>query len=81
MNEVTRKGMEVYELFPGDQVTVSVTHQIQIGRDNSWVKYESVTKVRPGEKAEDARRRAIGHTNESVMQAVTETVETIRAHG
>jgi hypothetical protein len=72
--------MESYELFNGDQITVSVTHQIQIGRDNSWVKYEAVTKLRPGEKAEDARTRAIGHVNVSVMEAVAKTVETVRSH-
>jgi len=72
--------MEASELSSGDQITVSVTHQIQIGRDNSWIKYEAVTKVRPGEAAEDARTRAIGHVNVSVMEAVAKTVEVVRSH-
>jgi hypothetical protein len=74
-----RKGLESYELFQGDQITVGVTHQIEVGRDKSWVKYEAVTKLRPGERAEDARTRAIGHVNVSVMEAVAKTVEVVRS--
>jgi hypothetical protein len=70
--------MESIVLYSGDQITCSITHQIQIGRDNSWVKYEATTKLQPGESAEDARARAVGHANESVMYAVTKTVETVR---
>lgn len=78
MKEPARVGMESSELSAGDQITVSVTHQIEIGRDKSWVKYEALTKVRPGEGSEDARTRAIGHVNRSVMEAVAQTVDTVR---
>jgi len=78
MNEPARKGMEAYELFEGDKITVGVTHQIEVGRDKSWVKYEATTRLRPSESAEDARTRAVGHVNVSVMEAVTRTVETVR---
>lgn len=71
--------MEAYELYTGDQITVGVTHEIKVGYDKSWVKYEAITKIRPGEAAEDARTRAIGHVNQSVMEAVTQTVETVRS--
>jgi hypothetical protein len=70
--------MEVYELYAGDQITVGVTHEIKVGYDKSWVKYEAITKVRPGEVAADARTRAVGHVNESVMRAVAQAVETVR---
>jgi hypothetical protein len=70
--------MESSELWEGDQITMSVTHQIQIARDNSWVKYEATTKVRPNETAADARTRAIRHVNESVMEAVHATVDSVR---
>ena len=78
MSAVIRKGLGVYELFEGDQITVGVTHEIKVGRDTSWIKYEAVTKIRPSETARDARTRAIGHVNESVMAAVEQTVETVR---
>ena len=77
----TVKGMDSYQLFQGDQIIVGVTHEITINRDRSWVKYEAKTRVRPGETAEDARTRAIGHVNVSVMEAVHQTVETVRKQG
>jgi hypothetical protein len=76
----TVKGMESYELFEGDQIIVGVTHEISVGRDRSWIKYEATTRLRPGEKAEDARTRAIGHVNVSVMEAVAKTVESVRSY-
>jgi hypothetical protein len=80
MNQVTRKGMDAYELHEGDSILVGVTHQIDVGRDKSWVKYEATTRLRPGETAEGARTRAVGHVNESVMVIVQETVESLRSH-
>jgi len=67
-----------YELYEGDTITVGMTHEIKVGYDKSWVKYEATTKVRPNELAEDTRTRAIGHVNESVMRAVAQSVETVR---
>lgn len=78
MNEPIKQGTGSYELFDGDQITVGMTHEIKVGYDKSWVKYEAITKLRPGEAAEDARTRAIGHVNESVMRAVAQAVETVR---
>jgi hypothetical protein len=80
MNEPVVKGTEHYELYEGDQITVGTTHEITVGRDKSWVKYEAVTRVRPDELTEEARARAIGHVNESVMRAVAKTVDTVRRY-
>lgn len=76
--EPTMKGDTSYVLFTGDTITCGVTHQIDVGRDRSWVKYEATTKVQPGESANDAETRAIGHVNEAVMEAVLRTVESVR---
>jgi hypothetical protein len=78
VTQPTVKGTERYALYIGDSITAGVTHQIEVGRDKSWVKYEVITKVQPGEDAEDARTRAIGHVNESVDQAVSAAVHQIR---
>jgi hypothetical protein len=78
VNEPVKQGTGSYELFEGDQITVGMTHEIKVGYDKSWVKYEAITKIRPGEAAEGARTRAIGHVNESVMRAVAQAVETVR---
>ena len=70
--------MKAYELFEGDEILVGITAEITVGRDKSWCKYEATTKLRQGERAEDARTRAIGHVNESVMEVVAQVVETQR---
>lgn len=80
MTDTTIKGTESYELLEGDQITVGMTHQIEVGRDKSWVKYEATTRLRHGESAEGARTRAVGHVNESVMVAVQKTVEQLRSY-
>lgn len=72
--------MEAYQLFEGDQITVGVTHQIEVGRDRSWVKYEATTRLRPGETTQDAETRAVGHVNKAVMEAVGITVEKLRSY-
>jgi len=78
MQEVSVRGRGAYELFAGDSILVGVTHEISVGRDKSWVKYEATTKLRPGETADDARSRAVGHVNESVMSTVAAVVEKVR---
>jgi hypothetical protein len=79
-DRVVKRSTEASELYTGDQITVAVSHQIRVGRDESWVRYEAVTKIRPGEESDDARTRAIGHVNKSVMEAVAQVVETVRNH-
>jgi hypothetical protein len=73
------KGTGAYELFSGDSILVGVTHELSVGRDKSWVKYEATTKVRPGESGDDARTRAVGHVNQSVMKVVEATVNQVRS--
>ena len=65
-------------LTEGDRVDVSVTHEIKIGGETSWIKYGVNTQVRPDETAEQARQRATGHVTQGVLQVVTETVESVR---
>lgn len=64
-------------LRDGDTITVAVTHEVKIGGDSSWIRYEASSKINQ-ETSEDAATRVIGHVNEGVMQAVTDTVETVR---
>jgi hypothetical protein len=68
------KGTGAYELYEGDTILVGITHEVNVGRDKSWVKYEATTKVRLQETAEDARTRAIGHVNRSVEEAVEQLI-------
>jgi len=79
MNEVTTRGTEATEVYEGDQITVGITHQIEVGRDKAWVKYEAITKIRPQETSDQARTRAIRHVNASVMETIEATVEQMRS--
>lgn len=75
---VVKKSADV--LREGDRITVSVTHQIRIGGEDSWVKYEASSKLWQSEDAEDAAQRVIAHVNQGVMEAVVKTVKTVREH-
>lgn len=61
----------------GDTITVAVTHEIKIGGESSWVRYETTTKVNQ-ETSEEASERAIGFVNQGAIKAVHDTVETVR---
>jgi len=63
----------------GDTITVAVTHEIKIGGESSWVRYEANSRVNQ-ETSEEASERTIRFVNEGVMDAVMKTVETVRNH-
>lgn len=65
-------------LFNGDKITVSVSHQVKIGREESWIRYEASSAVQPDESTEDAKDRVVGHVNRGVMDAVMQVVETVQ---
>jgi len=61
----------------GDTITVAVTHEIKIGGESSWVRYETTTKVTQ-ETSEEASERAIGFVNQGAIKAVHDTVAKVR---
>lgn len=65
-------------LLPGDSIEVSVTHEIVIGSEKSWVKYGASSKVQENETTEDAETRVSALVNAGVMRVVATTVETVR---
>ena len=65
-------------LREGDQITVAVTHEVKIGGESSWIRYEGSSKIQ-GETSEEASERVISHVTESVMGAVYKTVERVRS--
>ena len=64
-----------------DRVVCSISHQLRIDGEDTWVKYEVNSAVQQAESAEQAATRVITHTNDSVMQAVQVAVETVKGHG
>lgn len=74
--KIQKKG--AYYVRDGDSITVAVTHEIKIGGESSWIRYEATTKVNQ-ETSEEASERAIGFVNLGAMDAVHKTVETVRS--
>lgn len=52
----------------GDRVAVTVTHNIKINGDDSWVKYEYESRVHAGEELEDVDNRLIEHATGTVVR-------------
>lgn len=61
----------------GDRLVASISHQVIINGDESWVKFEANVAVGEDESPEDARQRVIEYVNEGVMEAVKTTVNTV----
>lgn len=68
------------ELAEGDRVDVSVTHEIKIGKETSWVKYGVNTALMSGETEEQARERASVLVSNGVLKVVEETVKSVHAY-
>ena len=66
MKVVAKPSVDV--LHAGDDVRVTVTHQIVINGDNSWVKYEAGHTLRDGETTAEVDARLIEHASTTVVQ-------------
>lgn len=76
--KVTNRAVTAQEpLVEGDTITFSISHELKIGRESTWVKYEVMSKVRESESTESAKRRVVDHVNESVMESITKVVDAV----
>ena len=76
--DVTRRGVTETSLFEGDRITVSISHEIKVGGETTWIKYEASSTVRPHEHPAVANERIVDHVNDSAMDTVYKTVTKIR---
>lgn len=58
----------------GDTVEVSVTHEIKIDGEKSWVGTRYATKIRDNETSDEAHQRADAKVQEWVIQSVNSAV-------
>jgi hypothetical protein len=77
--KIEKKSSAIDFLREGDKITVAITHEIKIGHESSWVRYEAASAIADGETSETASERVINHVSKNVMNAVSETVEKVRA--
>lgn len=67
-------------LSAGDRIELSVTHQIVINGDNSWVKLGVDSQVRNDETTDEAIERLIVLVNQKIINAIEKTVETVESY-
>jgi hypothetical protein len=67
-------------LSAGDRIELSVTHQIVINGDNSWVKLGVDSEVQKDETTDDAIERVTNLVNEKIIKAIEKTVETVNGY-
>lgn len=68
------------ELAEGDRVDVSVTHEVKIGKETSWIKYGVNTALMSGETEEQARERASSLVSAGVLKVVEKTVKSVQSY-
>lgn len=54
-------------LHTGDRAAVTVTHNIKINGEDSWVKYELESTLQEGELIEEMDKRLITHAVKTVV--------------
>lgn len=70
------------ELFrEGDKVTATVTHNIKINGDDSWVKYEITSTQGPEETIEDVDNRVIQHATRTVVSLAYQAAQKVLEAG
>lgn len=68
---------ETHLLDQGDRVSISVTHQIRINGDDSWVKAEASTSVRESESSDQAGDRVLTFVDGFVIKACERVAKTV----
>lgn len=66
-------------LSPGDTVMTTVTHEVTIDGEKSWIKHGATTTVRLDETADQARERLSKYVTIGALKEVGANVEQVRA--
>jgi len=67
-------------LSAGDRIELSITHQIVINGDNSWVKLGVDSQVLKDENSDTAIERVTNLVNEKIIKIIEKTVETVNSY-
>lgn len=70
---------EISLLDEGDMVMTTVTHEVTIDGEKSWIKHGASTKVRSGETAAQARDRLSRYVSEGALNEVEANVTAVRS--
>jgi hypothetical protein len=72
--------MEHRVLHPGDSLELTVTHQIRINGDDSWIKYGVRTTVQDGENSEEVAQEVLNHVDAFVVEACEQVAKTVERY-
>lgn len=64
------------ELYPGDTIEYSITHQVELpDRTSMWIKCGSTTHVQPHETAREAADRLAGLVSDQIKYRILQAVQ------
>lgn len=79
LQKVSQVAPEVFH--EGDKVTATVTHNIKINGDDSWVKYEITSTIGPDEHIDDVDNRVLNHATSTVVKLAYKAAEKVLEAG
>ena len=78
MPKITKTEILPDHLAEGDRISITMSHQLHIDGDQSWVTYKVEGKVEEGEQFHDAHVRLVVAATSGVRNTVHETVRNVR---
>ena len=80
--KITLRSVQEHEqgLGPGDKIAYTVTHELKINGESSWVKYGATVSVREGESSQDAHNRVQTQVDGQMEKVVMATVKFVEDH-
>ena len=67
-------------LSEGDQIELSVTHEVDFGSVKAWVKYGVTSSVRSGESTDKATERIAQHVDIEIMKRIAESATRVKGN-
>jgi hypothetical protein len=65
-------------LNAGDSIEISVSHQIYVDGDQSWVSYKVYSRVAEDESSSDTHARVMTHIRTGLDDTINKVVEHVR---
>lgn len=78
MPTIRREESLPHALVEGDSITITMSHQMYIDGDQSWITYKVSGRVLEEEESQEAHERILGYLTKATERAVKETVRNVR---
>ena len=71
----------VVKVLEGDRMGMTISHELRIDGDISWVKYEYNTRVQKDETSQELNSRMIKVIQSAMRVGIAETIKFVRDQG